>query len=145
VTPWWDVQLGARQSFQSHSRTWAAFGVQGLAPYLFELSAMAYAASGGQVQVSLDAEYELLLTNRLILQPALEITAALKNEPQAGIGSSLGSLEAGLRLRYEVTRRVAPYLGLVHERDFGNTAAITRRSSHHVRDTRLVAGVRVWF
>jgi len=145
VTPWWDVQIGARQSVQPHSRTWAAFGVQGLAPYLFELSAMAYAASGGQVQFNLDAEYELLLTNRLILQPSLEISAALKNEPQAGIGSGLGSLEAGLRLRYEVTRRFAPYLGLVHERNLGNTADIARRSGHHIRDTRVVAGVRVWF
>jgi len=145
VTPWWDVQFGARQSFQSHSRTWAAFGVQGLAPYLFELSAMAYAASGGQVQVSLDAEYELLLTNRLILQPSFELTAALKHEPHAGIGSGVGTLEAGLRLRYEITRRVAPYLGLVHERNLGNTADITRANGHHTRDTRVVAGVRVWF
>jgi copper resistance protein B len=120
-------------------------GVQGLAPYMFEVSAMAYAGSGGQVQLKVEAEYELLLTNRLILQPLLEATASLKDEPEEGIGAGLGKLEAGLRLRYEFTRRFAPYIGVAHERALGNTADIAHSNGGHVRDTRVVAGIRFWF
>lgn len=145
VTPWWDLVAGARHEFQPDSRTWGAIGLQGLAPYMFEVSAMAYVGSGGQVQLKVEAEYEVLLTNRLILQPMVEATASLEDEPEAGIGSGLGKLEAGLRLRYEVTRRFAPYIGVTHERALGNTADIARASGGHLRDTRVVAGVRFWF
>ena len=145
VTPWWDLVAGVKQDFQPDSRTWGAIGVQGLAPYLFEVSAMAYAGSGGQVQVKLEAEYEILFTNRLILQPSVEVTASLTDEPELGIGSGLGKLETGLRLRYEITRRFAPYIGLVHERAAGNTADIARNQGGHDRDTRVVAGIRFWF
>lgn len=145
VTPWWDLVTGVKQEFQPDSRTWGAVGVEGLAPYMFEISAMAYVGSGGQVQLKVEAEYEVLLTNRLILQPLVEATASLKNEPEAGIGSGLGKLEAGLRLRYEVTRRFAPYIGVAHERAMGNTADIARTNGGHLRDTRVVAGIRFWF
>jgi len=145
ITPWWDLLAGARHDVQPDSRTWASLGVKGLAPYFFELTAMLHAGSGGQIQFTLEAEYELLLTNRLILQPMLELTASRKDEPGSGIGSGLGSLETGLRLRYEITRRFAPYIGLVHERSMGRSADFARSSGHSPRDTRVVAGVRVWF
>jgi len=145
ITPWWDLLAGARHDVKPDSRTWASLGVQGLAPYFFELTAMLHAGSGGQVQFTMEAEYELLLTNRLILQPLVEVTASLKNEADTGIGTGLGALETGLRLRYEITRRFAPYIGLVHERNFGRTADFARDNGQHVRDTRVVAGVRVWF
>lgn len=145
VRAWWDVVAGVKHDFQPDSRTWGAVGVQGLAPYMFEVSAMAYVTDGGQAQVKFEAEYDMLLTNRLILQPLVEVTASLKNEPEHGIGSGLGKLEAGLRLRYEITRRFAPYIGLVHERALGNTADIARDHGGHLRDTRVVAGVRFWF
>ncbi|MCD9029180.1 copper resistance protein B [Luteimonas sp. BDR2-5] len=145
VTPWWDVVAGVRHDFQPDARSWAAFGVQGLAPYMFEVSAMAYAGSGGQVQTKLEAEYEMRFTNRLILQPAIEATASLKDEPGERIGSGLNSIEAGLRLRYEFSRRFAPYIGVVHERSFGDTADYQRAAGGHARDTRVVAGLRMWF
>jgi len=145
VTPWWDWVAGVKHEFEPAARTWAAVGVQGLAPYFFEISAMLYADNHGQMQFKLETEYELLLTNRLILQPMIELSTSLKNEPDAGIGSGLGNLETGLRLRYEITRQFAPYLGLVHERSFGNSAHMARNSGGHPRDTRLVAGVRIWF
>jgi len=145
ITPWWDFLAGARHDVQPDSRTWASVGIQGLAPYFFELSALLHASSGGQVQFTLEAEYELLLTNRLILQPMAELTASLKNEPGRGIGSGLGTLETGLRLRYEITRRFAPYLGFVHERNFGHSADFARRDGHSPRESRVVAGIRVWF
>lgn len=145
VLPWWDVVVGVRQDVRPASRTWAAFGVQGLAPYMFEISATGYLGSDGQVQFKAEAEYDVRFTNRLIMQPLLEASFALKDEPQAGIGSGLGTVEAGLRLRYEFSRRFAPYVGIVHERARGDTATHRRAAGGHSRDTRLVAGVRVWF
>ncbi|TDK25152.1 copper resistance protein B [Luteimonas aestuarii] len=145
VLPWWDVVAGVRQELRPRSRTWAALGVQGLAPYMFEVSATAYAGSGGQVQVKVEAEYDMRFTNRLILQPVFEASVALKDEPMEGIGSGLGGIEAGLRLRYEISRRFAPYIGVVHERAYGNTADYLRAAGGHARDTRVVAGVRLWF
>lgn len=144
VTPWWDLVAGVRQDTHPASRTWAAFGVQGLAPYLFEVSATAYVGSGGQVQVKAEAEYDVRFTNRIVLQPVVEATASLTDEPAAGIGSGLNKVEASLRLRYEISRRFAPYIGVVHERAFGD-AARTRLPASHSRDTRVVAGVRIWF
>ncbi|WP_043690768.1 copper resistance protein B [Luteimonas huabeiensis] len=145
VSPWWDVVAGVRHDVRPDARTWAAFGVQGLAPYLFEVSATAYVGDGGQVQAKAEAEYDVRFTNRLILQPWVEATASLKDEPEAGIGSGLGKIEAGLRLRYEISRRFAPYVGLVHERAFGASADLAEAAGGHARDTRVVAGVRLWF
>ncbi len=146
VSPWWDVLVGVKQDFRpAESRTWAAFGVQGLAPYKFETSATAYVGEGGQLMATAEVEYELLLTNRLILQPLVEATMAAKDEPERGIGSGLNKVEAGLRLRYEFSRRFAPYIGISHERLFGDTADYHRAAGEHLRDTHWVAGVRAWF
>ncbi|WP_367346770.1 copper resistance protein B [Stenotrophomonas bentonitica] len=146
VSPWWDVLVGVKQDFRpAESRTWAALGIQGLAPYKFETSATAYAGDGGQLAATLEVEYELLLTNRLILQPLVEATLAAKDEPEHGMGSGLNKVEAGLRLRYEFSRRFAPYIGITHERLFGDTADYHQAAGEHTRDTRWVAGVRLWF
>lgn len=146
VSPWWDVLAGVKQDLGSgDSRTWAAIGVQGLAPYKFETSATAYVGNGGQVAATVEVEYEVLLTNRLILQPLVEATFAARDEPRHATGAGLNKVEAGLRLRYEVNRRFAPYIGISHERLFGDTARYHTRAGDHARDTRWVAGVRVWF
>jgi copper resistance protein B len=146
VSPWWDVLVGVKQDFRpADSRTWAAFGIQGLAPYKFETSATAYVGEGGQVAATVEVEYELLLTNRLILQPLVEASFSAKDEPQRGNGSGLNKVEAGLRLRYEFSRRFAPYIGISHERMFGDTADYHEAAGERARDTRWVAGVRVWF
>jgi copper resistance protein B len=146
VSPWWDLLVGVKQDFRpADSQTWAAFGVQGMAPYRFELSATAYVGSGGRTAATLEAEYDLLLTNRLILQPLIEAELSFNDDPQRGDGTGLSKIEAGLRLRYEFTRRFAPYIGVVHERVFGNTADHHRDEGEPVRDTRVVAGVRLWF
>src|SRR5690606_3689847 len=91
-------------------------------PYKFEVQATAYLGKSGQTAANIEAEYELLLTNRLILQPLVEANFHGKDDPQRGIGAGLRTAEAGLRLRYEFTRRFAPYIGVVHERAFGKTA-----------------------
>lgn len=146
VSPWWDLLVGVKQDFRpADSQRWAAFGVQGMAPYKFEISATAYVGSGGRTAATLEAEYDLLLTNRLILQPLIEADLSFKDDSQRGVGTGLNKIEAGLRLRYEFTRQFAPYLGVVHERTFGNTADYHRAEGEPVRDTRVVAGVRLWF
>lgn len=144
--PWWDVVAGVRHDFNpGPSRTWAAIGVQGLAPYKFEVSATAYVSEGGHTAFNAEVEYELLFSSRLILQPVLEVELHGRDDPLRGLGSGLSSLEAGLRLRYELTRRFAPYLGVTRERSFGGTADHRRAHGEPVDDTRWVAGVRWWF
>lgn len=146
VTPWWDLVAGVKHDFRpASSQTWAAVGVQGLAPYMFEVSATAYLGESGQLAAKLEAEYELLLSNRLILQPLVELELHGDDDPRRGVGSGLSKAEAGLRLRYEFTRRFAPYVGVAHERTFGRTADYREGGGEASRETRVVAGVRFWF
>ncbi|WP_425526742.1 copper resistance protein B [Xanthomonas campestris] len=146
ISPWWDVLLGARQDLAPGQRqSWAAIGVQGLAPYKFETEATLYLGSGGRAAFRLEAEYDVLLTNRLILQPRVEADVALTDDDRRGIGSGLEEVEAGLRLRYEITRKFAPYIGWVHSRRFGDSAQRADEDDTPARESRFVAGVRVWF
>ena len=146
VSPWWDVVAGVRHDFApGASQDWLAVGVQGLAPYLFEVSATAYLGESGRSMLKLEAEYELLLTNRWILQPVLEATLHGQDDPARGVGSGLSTVEAGLRLRYEANRHFAPYLGLAHERHYGGTADLHRAEGGSGRETQVVAGIRFWF
>lgn len=146
IARWWDVVAGIRHDFKpGASQDFAAIGVMGLAPYKFEVEATGYIGESGQTAARLEIEYETLLTNRLILQPLVEIDFHGQNDERRGIGSGLGTAEAGLRLRYEITRQFAPYIGVVHERAFGRTADFRRAEGEGSDDTRVVAGVRVWF
>ncbi|MFS8373216.1 copper resistance protein B [Xanthomonas campestris] len=146
ISLWWDVLLGARQDLAPGQRqSWAAIGVQGLAPYKFETEATLYLGSGGRAAFRLEAEYDVLLTNRLILQPRVEADVALTDDDRRGIGSGLEEVEAGLRLRYEITRKFAPYIGWVHSRRFGDSAQRADGDDTPARESRFVAGVRVWF
>ena len=146
VAPWWDVVAGIRHDFRPGSaQDFAAVGVQGLAPYKIAVDATAYVGQGGQTAARLEAEYEGLLTNRLILQPQVELNLYGQDDPGRGIGSGLSTVDAGLRLRYEITRQFAPYIGVVHERAFGATARLRHDNGGDSRDTRIVAGVRFWF
>jgi copper resistance protein B len=146
VSRWWDVVAGVRRdSAPGPSQDWLALGLMGLAPYRFEIQATAYFGKAGQAEARLEAEYDMLLTNRLILQPAVEIAAQARDDPGRGLGSGVSNAEAGLRLRYEFKRRFAPYVGIVHERSFGRTAELRDAAAGDTRETRWVAGVRVWF
>lgn len=145
VARWWVVVAGVRHDERpGASRTRAALGVQGIAPYLFEVSATAYLGEGG-LSAGLEAEYDLRFSNRLVLQPSLELDVNARADQARGTGSGLSKAEAGLRLRYELTRRFAPYVGVVHERRFGGTARAHEAAGESARDTRVVAGVRIWF
>ncbi|WP_456362892.1 copper resistance protein B [Xanthomonas arboricola] len=146
ISPWWDLLVGARQDIGAgEHRNWAAFGVQGLAPYKFETEATLYVGSGSRAALRLEGEYEVLLTNRLILQPRVEADIALTDDDRRGVGSGLEQVEVGLRLRYEITRRFAPYVGWVHSRSFGDTARRAAIDDEPARDSRFVAGLRIWF
>lgn len=143
---WWDFVAGVRHDFKpGDSQDFLAVGVMGLAPYKFEVGATAYLGERGQTAARFEVEYETLLTNRLILQPLVEFNLHGKDDPSRGIGSGLSTAEAGLRLRYEIRREFAPYIGIVHERAFGRTADFRRDEGEDASDTRLVAGVRIWF
>ncbi len=144
--PYWAWQVGIRHDLgDGPTRDWAAFGVQGLAPYWFEVQATAYVGSRGRTALRLEAEYELLLTQRLVLQPTAKTSFYGKSDPERGLGSGISDLEAGLRLRYEITRKFAPYIGVVWNRKLGATADLARAAGEHVRETKIVAGVRLWF
>lgn len=148
IAPWWDAVAGVRHDFGfggGPSRTYAALGVIGLAPYKFEVEATAYLGESGQVGLGAEAEYEMLFTNRLIGQWLVEGEAWSKDDPAVGIGSGLSKVEAGFRLRYEFHRQFAPYVGVVWERAYGGTADLRRAETGDVDDTRIVAGVRIWF
>jgi len=143
---WWSVQSGARHDFgEGPSRNWLGVGVQGLAPYFFEVEATAYVGDGGRTAARLRVEYELLFTQRLILQPAIELNAYGKDDPANRIGSGVSDLEASLRLRYEFRREFAPYIGAAWVRHLGRTAGLMRAAGDESSDLQLLAGIRFWF
>lgn len=146
IGPWWDVVAGVRQDFKPGSpQTWGALGIQGMALYAFEVEATAFIGEGGQSAARLEGDYDILLTNRLILQPTAEINFYGKNDPERGVGSGLSNTEIGLRLRYEIVRQFAPYIGVSWNRTYGDTSDYVRDEGGDVDEARFVAGVRVWF
>ena len=146
LATYWSTQLGARQDFGiGPARNWAAFGVQGISPYWFELEATAYAGSSGRTAARVRAEYELLFTQKLILQPELEANFYGKDDPQRRIGSGLSDVQFGLRLRYEIRREFAPYIGVNFVDRVGATADFAHQDHQPVFDRQIVAGIRIWF
>jgi copper resistance protein B len=146
ISPFWNVQVGIREDFKPEpSRSWIAFGFEGLAPYWFELDAALFVGESGRTGFRLEAEYEILFTQRLILSPELEVNAYGKNDLDTGTGSGLSDTEIGLRLRYEIRREFAPYIGINWHKKYGNTSDYAREEGESVSDTSLVIGVRAWF
>lgn len=146
ISPWWDVVAGVRQDVgPGDPQTWAAIGLQGLAPYWFEVEATAYVGASGRTRFELETEYEFLLSNRLILQPLVELDIYGKDEPDRGIGAGLSEIETGVRLRYEIRREFAPYVGVVWSQKLFGTADFAREAGERVSSARVAMGLRVWF
>ena len=147
VTAYWDTQLGLRHDggADRQDRNWLAAGVQGLAPYWFEIDATAYVGNDSRTALRLQAEYELLFTQKLILQPSIEANMYGKSDPANGIGSGVSDLTVGMRLRYEIRREFAPYAGVEYTSTYGETADFARTAGADVSDTRVVAGLRFWY
>ena len=146
VAPFWDTQLGVRHdSGENPDRTWLAIGIQGLAPYWFHIDTTFYAAEGGDTSVRFAVEYDLLFTQKLILQPKIEANLYGQNDEIRETGSGLSDLSVGLRLRYEFTRQFAPYLGVEWAGLYGGTADFARIQNEPTDETAWVAGLHLWF
>lgn len=146
IARYWDFQIGVRHDFEpSPSRTWVAIGIQGLAPYFFETDIALFVGESGRTALRIEGEYELLITQRLILTPEIEANFFGMDDATVGIGSGLSEIEIGLRLRYEIRREFAPYIGVNWSRVFGSTADVARINGEDISDAQLVVGFRAWF
>jgi copper resistance protein B len=146
ITTYFDLQGGLRSDIDSRpTRNWAAFGIQGLAPYFFDLEVTGFVSGEGHLAAKLEASYDLLITQRLILQPQVELNIYSKADPVRLVGAGFSDIDTGLRLRYELSRKFAPYLGVVYEGKFGQTANFARQAGESTGDVRFVFGVRLWF
>lgn len=146
ITPWFDLQAGLRYDFRPEpERGHAVVGIQGLTPYLFELDAAAFVSNEGDVTARIEGEYELMITQRLVLQPRAEINLAAQDVGEIGIGAGVTDVELGARLRYEFAREFAPYVGVEWERLLGETADMARDEGEEVDSLYFVVGLRAWF
>lgn len=145
-TAFFDLQFGLRVSDRDDRNVVSAVaGIQGMAPYRVEIDAALFVTEDGDVSIRSEFERDLFLSERVILQPRVELGIALQDSPELGVGNGISGLSAGLRLRYEVTRKFAPYIGVAHERSFGGTADIVRAAGGDADETTVVAGIRFWF
>lgn len=150
IAPFWDFQVGLRYDELSgagfdRSRGFAVIGLEGLARYRFQLEPTLFISQDGDVSARLKATYDILLTQRLILQPRVDFDAAVQSAEKFGVGSGVNSLGLGLRLRYEITREFAPYIGVQWLQQFGETADISQRDGGRAESIAVVFGVRLWF
>lgn len=146
IGPFFDLQTGVRYDIRPRpDRPQAVIGVQGLAPYFFELDAAAFISTKGDITARIEAEYDQRITQRLILQPRAELLLSAQDIPEYGVGSGFSSLQAGLRLRYEITRQLAPYIGIEWQRDIGDTADYTRTAGGEPDQVVGLVGLRFWF
>jgi copper resistance protein B len=143
---YFDAQAGVRADLDSGPRrAWAALGIEGLAPGYFEFAPTLYIRDGGNVGGRMTGSYDLLLTQRWIVQPETELNFYNKDDLARQVGSGLSDLDAGLRLRYEVTRKFAPYIGFAYNGKYGNTASYSRRAGETTNEAQFVFGFRIWY
>ena len=145
IAPFWDVQAGVRQELAGPDRTHAVVGVQGLAPYMFEIDAALFLSHRGDLTARIEGEIDQRITQRLILQPRVEVALSAQNIPELGIGAGIDGVEAGLRLRYEIVREFAPYIGVEQTWRLGNSADFSRANGEDPSVTNYVVGIRFWF
>lgn len=146
LDPYWNLQVGLRHDIQPKpSRTYATIGIEGLAPYWFEVEGALFLSDKGNTFARAEAYYDQRITQDFVLQPRLEANFSAQDVPENGVGSGLTDLEVGLRLRYESKREFAPYIGVSWERQFGDTARFSRARSDGTGGFSFVAGVRTWF
>ena len=146
IGPYFNAQAGIRQDLgQGPDRTYAVIGFEGLAPYWFETEGALFLSDKGDLLGRIEGSYDQRITQKLILQPMAEVNFALQDVPESAIGSGLSDVELGLRLRYEIVREFAPYVGVEWARKIGDTARFARAAGEGVGGTSLVAGIRLWF
>lgn len=146
IGPYFNAQAGVRQDFgPGADRTYATIGFEGLAPYWFEVEGALFLSDKGDLLGRFEAEYDQRITQKLVLQPAAEVSFALQDVPESAIGSGVSDVALGLRLRYEIVKEFAPYVGVEWSRKLGDTARFARTAGEGVESTSLVIGVRTWF
>ncbi len=146
LDPYWNLQAGVRQDLGAGARrTYAALGVEGLAPYWFDVEGTLFLSDKGDVLARAEAWYDQRITQRAILQPRVELNLAAQDMPGSRIGAGLSTAELGVRLRYEIRREFAPYVGLSWERRYGATARYARSDGDSTGGVSLALGVRAWF
>lgn len=145
IGPFFDLQAGVRFDPEPDTRSHAVIGVQGLAPYMFELDAALFLSDRGDITARIKAEYDQRITQRLILQPRIEAELSAQSIPERGIGAGFTKVEPGLRLRYEIEREFAPYIGIEYEAKTGETADIARAAGEDPDGIKLLIGLRAWF
>lgn len=146
ISTFFDVQAGVRVDLDSGTtRTWAALGIQGLAIGFWNVAATAYASDSGHYALRTNASYDLYLSQRLVLQPQFETNWYTEEDRGRGVGAGLSDIDMGLRLRYDITRKFAPYMGVAYQRWFGGTASLRREQGLRVNDVRFLVGLRTWF
>jgi copper resistance protein B len=146
ITTYWDLQVGWRGDLEPiPQRNWLALGIKGLAPYFFDIDAAFFVGESGRTAARLKADYEFMFTQKLILMPKIELNLYSKDDPATAIGSGLADIEAGLRLRYEIRREFAPYIGVNWIHLFGDTADYAREEGEDTDAFRFVFGIRAWF
>ncbi|CBV41747.1 copper resistance protein B [Halomonas elongata] len=150
IAPFWELQggigyQGGIATDTSPERYFGVINLQGLAPYRFDTDISLRVSDDGDISGSLETEYDIRLTQRLLLQPRLEVAASANDVPEFGIGEGLNSVRTGLRLRYEISRKFAPYIGGYWQKSYGNTADIAQDDGEAAEDTGIVAGIRMWY
>lgn len=150
ISYFFDLQVGIRQDLaptptRTPKRTYAAIGIEGLAPGYFEIDATAYLSQKGEVSGTFTTWYDLLITNRLVLQPRVDARLQLQRIPELQLGSGFTDLELGARLRYEFTREIAPYIGVTWDRRLGETATFAKRNYEPASSLYFVGGVRLFW
>jgi copper resistance protein B len=146
VAPYWDTQAGVRyDSGAGPNRTWLAAGIEGIAPYWFDLEVTGYVGESSRTALRVDASYDMLLTQRLVLEPRFEANFYGKSDIERGIGSGLSDVTLALRLRYEVRRELAPYIGVEWVDRYGGTEKFARAAGDDPSDARIMMGLRFWY
>jgi copper resistance protein B len=145
VSPFFNLQAGVRQDFEPRSRTYATLGVEGLAPYFFEVEGALFLSDRGDLTGRFEGALDWRLTQQLILEPRIEANLSAQDVPSLRVGSGLSTVGLGLRLRYQLVPEFAPYVGVNHERSFGDTARLRRTAREDHSETQAVVGFRTWF
>lgn len=143
IAEFWDFQAGLRYDLEPDDRAWAAIGFHGMATYFFETDAHLFVSDEGDVALRLEQSIDFALTQDLFLEPHIELNVYAEDIPERGIGAGLSDVEAALRLRYEITRKFAPYAELSYERALGEIAIRTRGAGEDAGETTLRLGLRV--
>lgn len=145
IGPFFDLQAGVRFDPEPDARGHLVIGVQGLAPYMLHVDGALFLSDRGDLTARFEGEYDQRITQRLIIQPRLEVELAAQDIPERGIGAGITKIEPGLRMRYEIEREFAPYIGIEYEAALGETADIARAAGEDPDGAKILVGLRTWF